>query len=376
MSIDEGFRRKNNELQALRAVAICMVLVSHLPTLFPWAIAQYRHIGGGMYVGVDLFLCLSGYVITKSLLDGLANASGDEFWKHTAAFWVRRLYRITPSAWFWLALPMVVYTLVRGRSNADIPAVIAAVLHVANIQIYECAYNAKGTCSWLFTHYWSLSLEEQFYLVLPLLFFVFKRRTHLALIALVVVQFLMPRPLGAIMGFLKTDALLFGVLIALWSQTASYKLFDPRLISSRLRFVIPPLLLLCLVGVARYEPVPFFIGLVALVSAIIVWLCSYDRGYFIGDGLMRRCLVWIGERSFSIYLSHPFGYWATTILMSHLYPGVQFNGTYTFRFAIAGVAVVLTLSELSYRLIEVPFRRRGAKRSSNIIARPSVVAGA
>lgn len=365
-SID-GQKRYNDEIQALRAIAICLVLVSHAVTLFPWNTERWLVIGKGFYVGVDLFLCVSGYVITKSLGRRLLDAEGDGFWRQTAAFWMRRLYRITPSALAWLFIPMLCYSLIQGYNRDDTIDIVSALGHVANFRSWQCAWVAKEHCG-SFGHYWSLSLEEQFYLLLPFLVLFFRKRLQVALVIAVITQVFLPRPLGSVFGAMKTDALLLGVLLAMWSGTSSYRIFEPRISSSLVRFVIPVLAIACLVGMTRYEPVPFFIGMVAVVSAVIVWLCSYDSGYFIGDGFLRKVLVWIGERSFAIYLIHPFSFWLTKQFFAWVYPGMGFGGSYTVRFAAVGVVFLLVLVEASYRLIEIPFRQRGAVRAKRMTA--------
>lgn len=362
---DTSEKKYNEEIQTLRAIAICLVLISHAITLFPWNPAGWADIGRGFYVGVDLFLCLSGYVIAKSLGRNLAAAEGAEFWRQTAAFWVRRFYRITPSAWVWLFVPLVIYSVARGYSHDDAADVVSALAHVANIRSWECAWVVKANCG-SFGHYWSLSLEEQFYLLLPFLVLFFRKHLPVALGVTVILQVFLPRPLGSVFGAIKTDALLLGVLLAIWSGTRSYRIFDPKLSGSPLRFIVPAMAVACLVGMTRYEPVPFFIGMAAVISALIVWLCSFDAGYFMGDGPLRKVLVWIGERSFSIYLIHPFAFWLTKQVLFRIYPGVDFDGTYTIRFAGAGVVIMMVLVEISYRLVEVPFRLRGVARARKV----------
>ncbi|MDT6960128.1 acyltransferase [Cupriavidus sp. SZY C1] len=362
----------NEELQAVRAIAIGMVLIAHSAGLFVWDQAGWAQVGKGFLVGVDLFLCLSGYVITKSVATTLLKAQGTDFWRAAAAFWVRRIYRITPSAWIWLAIPMIAFTLHRGYSSADMADMIASVMHVQNIRVWFCFWAKEGTCG-SFGLYWSLSLEEQFYLLLPFVFLFCGRRLVPVLVALVIVQVFYPKPLGHFLGAVRTEALLIGVLLAIWTERASYKIFDPSLTASRLRFILPPLLLLCLVGVVRYAFVPFYFGLAAVVAGLIIWLCSYDRGYFIPAGVVRSGLVWIGERSFAIYLIHLFAFWLTARVMEQIYPGVAFNGTFTVRFLVLGLVLTVLLAELSYRFIEVPFRRRGAMRATQIMSSDVIV---
>jgi peptidoglycan/LPS O-acetylase OafA/YrhL len=360
-------QKYNEEIQALRGIAIGLVLFSHIGSLFPWETEKWGRWGNGFYVGVDLFLCLSGYVITKSLGREFFASTGIFFWRNVAAFWVRRLYRITPSAWFWLFFPLIFYSLKVGLSGVNLSHLIAALFHVANIQVWQCAFVDRHCGG--FTHYWSLSLEEQFYLCLPMLVLLFRRQVHLVLIALVLLQIFIPRPVGSLLFVVKADALMLGVLLALWSETASYQVFNPHLTGSRFRFVAPPLLIACLVGFARYTPVPFFTGMLSIVAAVMVWLCSYSSGYFLGRGWLRNCLVWIGERSFSLYLAAPFAYWLNREVFELLYPGVQFSGRFTLRFLVGAAAWTLAFSEFGYRVIERPFRRRGAAVSAALLRR-------
>jgi len=349
-----------------------MVLIAHSAGLFIWNQEGWAQIGKGFLVGVDLFLCLSGYVITKSVATTLLRAEGIDFWRATAAFWVRRLYRITPSAWLWLAIPMAAFTLQRGYSSADLADIIASVMHIQNVRVWFCFWAKEGTCG-SFGLYWSLSLEEQFYLLLPFVFLFFRRRLAPILVVLVVIQVFYPKPIGHFLGAVRTEALLIGVLLAIWSDRASYEVFNPSLTASRLRFILPPLLLLCLIGVVRYAFVPFYFGLAAVVAGAIVWLASYDRGYFIPAGIVRSAMVWVGERSFAIYLIHLFAFWLTARIMERIYPGVSFNGTFTLRFLLLGMSLTFFLAELSYRFVEVPFRKKGAIRATRILSRQSTV---
>lgn len=356
----------NLEIQAVRAIAIGMVLFSHIGMLFPWWGAQAPVFAKGFYIGVDLFLCLSGYVIAKGISEDLFKAQGDEFWRTTASFWVRRVYRILPSAWLWLFIPLIAHTIVSGWSRDNARSVVAALAHVGNIDSYLCAW-VNNNCGWPFIHYWSLSLEEQFYLLLPFLFLTFRRRLHYFLIFIVIIQVIAPRPLGVFWGAIKTDALMLGVLLALWSKSASYRIFEPNI--GRLRYIISPLLLVCLIGFPRYEPVPFYIGMAAIISAIIVWLCSYQREYFISEGPLRKILVWVGERSFAMYLIHPFAFWLTNYAFGQIYPNVAFNTSHFVYFAVCGFGLLFLLCEINYRFIESPLRRKGASVSQRVLTR-------
>ena len=88
----------NLEIEYLRAVAVLLVVFVHAAVLFPG-------MNLGQWTGVDLFFCISGYVISRSFEQFFNRAIEDGRWFSAAlAFWVRRLFRLAPSAWFLLAI--------------------------------------------------------------------------------------------------------------------------------------------------------------------------------------------------------------------------------------------------------------------------------
>ncbi|OUL82341.1 acyltransferase family protein [Paraburkholderia hospita] len=365
---------QNDEIQVLRAIAILMVLFFHSRALFSWHWDALADASQGFWSGVDLFLCVSGYVIAKTMAPRFRDSRGEAFWREAGAFWVRRLYRITPSAWLWVVVPITIgMVLGQGVKPNDLSDFAAIALHVANIHFYECG-RGSGLCG-QFVNYWSLALEEQFYLVLPLLFLMFRKSTVYVLISLVLLQLFIPRGPGtSILNVLKTDALLFGVLIAMFSGTNIYRILDPNLRSSKFRFIIPPLLLFCLVAVPRYEVVSFYTGLLAIVCAIIVWLCSYNRGYFFPFRLVMRPLKWIGDRSYAIYLIHGPMVVLTREIWQRICPPVgPFGGSYTLRFSLTAAILIFGLADLNFRFVERPLRRRGKRYADRILGKSEEV---
>jgi peptidoglycan/LPS O-acetylase OafA/YrhL len=352
----------NEEIQALRAIAVLAVMLLHSAGMFYWDVAHWKSIVKGGGVGVDLFLVVSGFVITRGIAGAMLSARDSDFWRATAAFWVRRLYRITPSAWLWVLIPIPLGVFVHGSlTTENLTDAISILTHTANIHTYYCAW-VDHNCG-DYAVYWSLSLEEQFYLVLPVLFLVFRSRVHYALIAIVAAQFFLPRhPGDSLMLMLRTDGLALGALLGLWSMTPSYRVFDPHLSASRLRFVSTPALLIALFGLARYEPVPFTQGMVALISALIVWICSYDRGYFMRPSLLRRILSWIGDRSFAMYLIHIPAFALTRVIWEKLY-GFPLSGSFTLRFSITAILLTVVAADLNYKFVEEPLRKRGRSRA-------------
>jgi len=367
-----AFNSINEEIQVLRAIAILMVIASHLEGLFFWDIMKWSSLGHGLWIGVDLFFCISGFVIAKNLLPKLEGKIGIEFWKEVGAFWLRRLYRITPSAWLWLLIPtllspLMIHTHSANFGPANIADITAAVLHVSNLHFFNCT-NGGGPCG-DFALYWSLSLEEQFYIVLPFFVLLFRKHLSIALIVALLVQvFIQRQQWVGIMSFIRTDAILIGVLIAVFSNTTSYIALDPRLNLSRFRNVIPLVLIFSLLTITRYEIVSFFIGLSALVSGIIVWLCSYDKGYVFKASIIRDFFVWIGTRSYAIYLIHIPAFWFTREIWAWIEPqGTVFNAMFCLRFALTSLVIIVLFSELNYRYIEEPFRKKGKAYARNML---------
>ncbi|SKC36018.1 acyltransferase family protein [Krasilnikoviella flava] len=151
-----GFRP---EVQALRALAVAMVVLFHLwPGRLP-----------GGYVGVDVFFVISGFLITGHLLRE-TEATGRV---RLARFWARRARRLLPAAYLVLAVTVVATVLVAPRSlwQQWFRETLGATLYVENWVLAADAvdYLAADADPSPVQHYWSLSTEEQFYLVWPLL---------------------------------------------------------------------------------------------------------------------------------------------------------------------------------------------------------------
>lgn len=133
-------------LDGLRAISITMVLLSHL---VKWKHVSLDVLGSYGALGVHVFFVLSGYLITSLLLRERERSSTINL----RDFYIRRAYRIFPAALVFLAVATVLYwRQIRWYHEA------AAIFYVANMDI---------TRPWMFGHLWSLSIEEQFYLLWP-----------------------------------------------------------------------------------------------------------------------------------------------------------------------------------------------------------------
>lgn len=370
--------RRIDDIEVLRAFAVGMVLVHHLPwNLIPWLSAfdgLYRVFN--FWSGVDLFLAISGFVIARSLLPLLAETdSRTAFFNTVLSFWVRRAWRLQPTALLWCGV-MLVCAAVFNRSGifetfqANFEGAVAAVLNLANLRV---AYILGRAPSGVTSIYWTLSLEEQFYVALPFVVFFARKRLPLVLAVIVGAQLFVHRfgPGGdLILSITKSDALGLGVLLAIWSDKASYRRLEPkRLQRPSARIFLP----LVLIGVFAFASGPVLVpahikvGVVALVAAAIVWLASYDSDYIFPPGPWKRLLCWMGERSYALYLIHLPAFFAAREFWFRVDPEVLTpSAAHAAILFATGFPLTFGLADLNYRFVEQPLRRRGARIAENL----------
>ena len=356
---------KNLDIEVLRAVAVLMILVDHLKFLAPWPGAtDLVHTITSLWGGVDVFFAISGFVITSMFLRQPPAAN---FVAFAVPFWIRRVYRIWPSALLWLAV-MVLSALFFNRSGAfgSIPGAIydaaTVVVQVANFHFYHCTQAAGGVgiCG-VNTIYWSLSVEEQFYLVFPFLFFFVPRRhlPKLLLVFALVLTFLTRQP-HSLLWWMRADALAWGALIAFFARTSTHRALEPSQLASRWRAAgLTMFIVLLIAAFGTNSVVSFQTGVIAVLSGLLVWVASYDKGYTCPEGRARRLLVWIGARSFALYLVHPFTFFGTRETMTRLFPGQVFDDDWLPLFLAVALGLTFLLAALNYRLFENPMRKRG-----------------
>jgi peptidoglycan/LPS O-acetylase OafA/YrhL len=219
----------------LRGIAILMVLVQHLPTLLLSTLAWWSPSGWlhrvFLSAGVDIFFCISGFVVARTLRRDLNGLGLREALHFTLKFWTRRAFRLWPVAWLGLVVAFLVseYFNRLGTMNPAlelqmIPAGIG--MYADFLAGHSFSYNQRmGTMG----QYWSLSLEEQFYAALPVVMILARRAIVPVLLVYICLWWALTTHDWAAQAVFRQGCLIAGVMIAyleggsIWRRLAKIK---------------------------------------------------------------------------------------------------------------------------------------------------------
>lgn len=365
--------RQVKGLDGLRGLAVIAVVLYHFfPSLLP-----------GGYLGVDLFFVLSGFLIT-SLLVREFRTSGTISLKD---FWVRRFRRILPAAVSVLVMCTALVAWIGGDLAVGLRQQFLGTLFFVNnwTQIATSqSYFADNEIQ-VFAHYWSLAVEEQFYVFWPLLItgvFLISRRKPRRLPILVAAVLAIGSAVAMALIYVPgedptrvyygTDTHAFGLLTgAVLSLLMTSTKSDPQADSwaaagkaeSRIAGIIGTVALIGY-GVQLFlmpddAEITYRGGLflTSVLGVLMVW--GVVREYGPMTPLFRtKVMRWFGQRSFSLYLWH----WPVIMMLKALFEGNQ-NSDKSWILGLVAVPISLLLSEISYQFIENPFRRGGYKKT-------------
>jgi peptidoglycan/LPS O-acetylase OafA/YrhL len=344
-------------LDGLRAIAVVGVFVYH---------SRIDWLPGG-FLGVDLFFVLSGYLITSLLLVEWEARNRIDLRR----FWLRRARRLLPALVVVVLAALILASifartdLARTRGDA-----VSSLLYYTNwhlIVANHSYFNLMGRPS-LLQHLWSLAVEEQFYVIWPLLLvpglvLLGRRRLPLLVVAGIAgsstAMWLLYRPnADPSRVYYGTDTraflLLMGILLALvWPAIERLRRALPLLELCGLAALVGTVLLF--LRMHDFDPTLYRGGDLAAAfcfAVLIAAVAHQESG--IGQALGVAPLRWLGERSYGIYLWH----WPVIALMR---PGVDISWTGPVVVA-AQAGIVLAAAALSYRFIEQPIRTRRVQR--------------
>lgn len=301
-----------DDIEILRGFAIIFVVLHHLNGNLlrfngdNFLGVFFQYFNGS--VGVDLFFAISGFVIARSLVPQLRDCDDHrDFFRTSMRFWIRRAFRLLPSAWVWLIVILFLQLFfnssqVYGSLIANLEATLAAFLQLANLRF---AYGFGSYELGVSFVYWSLSLEEQFYLLFPLVVFFSGRWLPQALLCIVALQLFQER--GLLLMSFRTDAICLGVLIALFHGrfNLAHFLHGAREHRWLITFIAISVLILMCIANGKALKFPFLpMSFVALASAVLVFIASLDANFIRSMIPYPRIFLWVGSRSYAIYLIH------------------------------------------------------------------------
>ena len=292
--------RRIPSLDGLRAISIGLVLVSHLAGTrnFPLSAAQGNFWALGEF-GVVVFFVISGFLITGLLLDEVERTGS----VNLGRFYLRRTLRIFPPYYaFLICLALAAATGAVALVSGD---VLSAMTYTANYKLDR---------SWFVGHTWSLSVEEQFYLLWPaVLLFARTRRAILIAAAVVllvplirVAEWELLRQYGDGVGHrfeTIADAIAIGCVLAGTRSWLHKTAWYPRLLASPAFIVVP----FAAVGANLVHDHPlanFALGMSiahVCIALCLDWVVTFHDGR-VGRVLNARPLVFVGWLSYSLYL--------------------------------------------------------------------------
>lgn len=345
-------------LDGVRAVAVIAIIIYHL---------NPQWLSGG-FLGVDTFFVISGYLITSLLLTEYHNTGKIEL----MSFWLRRVKRLIPAVLF-LVMGVIVLSLIFmpteiQKVRAD---TIAAIFYVSNwwYIMQNVDYFEQFAVQPL-KHLWSLAIEEQFYLVFPivllsLLSFIRRLKSIriifliLLVISMIAMMVLYVPNENVARVYFGTDTriqtLLMGVLLALvWPpfQLKAKVNRQMRTMIDTAGVVGLAILFICFKFVSETNSILYYGGffLISTVTLLVIASSVHPSGYF-AKFLGNKVFTFIGSRSYSLYLWH----YPIIVLIHHQF--VQ--GQIPPLVYVVEILLMVLMAEFSYKFIEQPFRKEG-----------------
>ncbi len=341
-----------SEIDGLRTIAVLSVILYHAQIV----VFGYDFFKGG-FVGVDIFFVISGYLISRILLSELFEKGKISFLQ----FYERRARRILPILFtvFLVSFPLAYKYLLPSQIIEYAQSILSATFFGSNIFFYfnNTQYGAEDSLLQPFLHTWSLGVEEQFYILFPVVLLLAYKFAKKHLVTIIAVLILISLTYADWLSTKNTQLNFFMLTSRLWelgigSLLAFYELKYGRVKHELLNQTMP-LLGLAMIAYAivffnNQTPHPSVISLLPTLGTALIILYSVNTKDLVGKVLSWKPIVGVGLISYSMYLWH--------------YPLFAF-----IRLADSNVSndekyllilLTIALSIVSYFVIEKPFRNK------------------
>ena len=374
VTIGQSMKTKYTEIQVLRAIAIIYVLIEHGIRVFFRDSHTQQFLTERLFAfwgGVDIFFAIAGYLLYRSVISlKHKNLVASDI---IIVFWLKRAWRLWPIAWGLALFSFIVVTLfVYSSQNTYYFLSVASswiiiILNIQNLMVYQF-HNGMGFDSHYYEVYWSLSLEEQLYMIFALVIILFKPRAGVIVCSFVIfLQLFFHRSaLGSDLAwYIRSDSFCWGVLLGYFAENKDrFNKFEPVFLKNK-KIAIPffIFILLVIASPQLMYACNFYVSVMALASGTLVYLASYDAGYIPFSGVIKQLLIKVGDFSYSLYLVHM----PIMLVIYHYMPeGSRHGARGAIAFALF-VVISILVSWVIYNRFECKFKERGRVHADNFL---------
>lgn len=343
------------DIDGLRCLAILPVVFYHLGFSY--------HLPGG-FIGVDIFFVISGFLISTIIFNSISENNYS-----LSDFYYRRIKRIFPTL-IVLYLFVIIVSLIRHlpvESEGVGWSLLSSLFFVSNYYFYFTSgyFDATSSSNYLL-HTWSLSVEEQFYVLIPIFFLAMKKLNRTTMLIFFSILFLISLSYSVFLAFTDKDGayysvfsrafeLMLGTILALIRPSVSRVTFRMEVLAVLSIFVIVCSFFI----VSKDSPFPGYVVLPAcLATAYLIY--SGRFGTLVSKVLSLNLFVKIGLISYSLYLWH----WPIWVLFNDF---TQFEGLIGHVYKLFIVIFCIIVSYLSWRFVENTFRYSEFSKNRSLV---------
>jgi peptidoglycan/LPS O-acetylase OafA/YrhL len=323
------------------------------------------------YLGVDVFFVISGFVITPLIIKLLSHDSKKiEIFHKLRTFYLRRFYRLVPALLSTIFFATFMLLLLSSPDDHRKIArqAIASIWFIGNIGAYKYSGDYFSPNSNPLVHTWSVAVESQIYIVLPIMFvlgaWIFRRNSSKILLSIITlfsfILFLYPNILNYFYTELRIYNLDYFAFYStpnrIWQFTIGGILYivSDKQIKLQNKKILNSIIL-CFFLLILILPIQIDTKLATVVTTLTALAVIYFNSLIILPDTVFRILVWIGDRSYSIYLVHMPLIWIVEYSPLPIFTRVQNSSFLIFLAAVFSIV----LGAINYEKIEKKFRFKG-----------------